>query len=348
MSLRLAGARLAAIALAALAAAGCAKPPEETRLRFTAMGTLVDVTIYGTRSEDARAAAGQVERLFHRLHAEWDPWGEGALGRLNSRLGGGASARPDADLSGLLTRAAQIAQAAEGRFDPAVGSLVRLWGFSRDEAMRDAPPTDEEVRAALAAARPLTEVMGEDGTLRGDPGMALDLGGFAKGVAVQRAVDLLLAEGINHAIVNAGGDLRAVGRHGDRPWRVGVRETRGPGVLALIEIAGDESVFTSGDYERYFIHEGRRYHHILDPRTGYPARGLASVTVIHPDAGLADAAATALFVAGAEDWPAVAAALGMDLVMVVTDDDGIEMSPAMEPRLQFPGEEPPVRVRPLP
>ena len=190
--------------------------------------------------------------------------------------------------------------------------------------------------------------MGDDGVLLGQPGMALDLGGFAKGVAVQRAVDLLLAQGIEHAIVNAGGDLRAVGRHGDRPWRVGVRDTRGPGVLALIEIAGDESVFTSGDYERYFMHEGRRYHHILDPRTGYPARGLASVTVIHPDAGLADAAATALFVAGPGEWPGVASALGTDMVMVVTDDGGIEMSPAMEPRIRFPGEKPPVRVRRLP
>jgi len=337
------------LALALMAAGGCSPPPEETRLRFTAMGTLVDVTIYDVDAETAQAAAGRVERLFHTLHAEWDPWGTGALGRLNEALGRGETVTPDEDLGQLLATAATIAQASEGTFDPTVGSLVRLWGFSRDEAMRETPPDAGEIRFALGQARPLAEALGADGRIAGVPGMAIDLGGFAKGVAVQRAVDLLRAEGIGNAIVNAGGDLRAVGRHGDRPWRVGVREPRGPGVLAVIEPAGDESVFTSGDYERFFVHEGRRYHHILDPRTGYPAQGLASVTVIHTDAGLADAAATALLVAGPGDWPATAAALGVTLVMVVTSEGRIEATPAMEARLAFPGDaRPAVLPRALP
>ncbi len=346
---RRAGARLLVVVLAVLAAAGCRPAPEETRLRFTAMGTLVDVTIYGVDGGTARHAAGRVERMFHELHAAWDPWGTGALGRLNTALGQGQTATPEEDLGELLATAGEIARASGGTFDPTVGSLVRLWGFSRDEAMRETPPEPGEIEAALARARPLSEARGQEGAITGVPGMAIDLGGFAKGVAVQRAVDLLLAEGIGNAIVNAGGDLRAVGRHGDRPWRVGVKQPRGPGVLAVIETAGDESVFTSGDYERFFVHDGRRYHHILDPRTGYPAQGLASVTVVHADAALADAAATALLVAGPEAWPGAAADLGIALVMVVTTDGRVEATPAMEARLAFPGEDPPaVRPRSLP
>jgi thiamine biosynthesis lipoprotein len=346
---RRAGAWMTALTLALLASGGCRPAPEETRLRFTAMGTLVDVTIYDVDAETAQAAAGRVERMFHALHAAWDPWGTGALGRLNEALGQGETGKPDEDLSQLLASAATFAEASGGTFDPTVGSLVRLWGFSRDEAMREVPPDAGEIQAALARSRPLAEAIGPDGSITGVPGMAIDLGGFAKGVAVQRAVDMLLAEGIDNAIVNAGGDLRAVGRHGDRPWRVGVREPRGPGVLAVIETAGDESVFTSGDYERFFVHEGRRYHHILDPRSGYPAEGLASVTVIHGEAGLADAAATALLVAGPREWPGVAAALGVGLVMVVTTEGVIEATPAMEARLAFPGDAPPtVRPRALP
>ena len=347
MTVRRAGRWL--VIAAALLAWGCAPPPAETRVRFSAMGTLVDVTIYDEAEADALAAAGEVERLFHDLHRAWDPWGDGPLGRLTAALAEAGAGQADPDLAALLARAGEIAGRSGGRFDPSVGALVRLWGFSRDEAMRTRPPGEDEIAAALALARPLAGALAPDGRIDGVRGMSLDLGGFAKGVAVDEAVGLLLGRGMDNVIVNAGGDLRAVGRHGDRPWRVGVREPRGPGVLAVIEISGDESVFTSGDYERFFEFEGRRYHHILDPRSGYPARGLASVTVMHSDAGLADAAATAIFVAGPEAWPAAAAALGVDRVMVVTAGGAVEATPAMASRLAFPGEDPPVPViRPLP
>jgi thiamine biosynthesis lipoprotein len=172
-----------------------------------------------------------------------------------------------------------------------------------------------------------------DGTLRGHEGVTIDLGGFAKGVAVDRAIALLHERGVDNAIVNAGGDLRAIGRRGDRPWKIGVRAPRGGGILAAIEISGDESVFTSGDYERFFDFQGRRFHHILDPRTGYPTLGLVSVTVVHDDAATADAACTALMVAGPERWPAVAKALGIRHVMVVDADGRVHIGRGTEARV---------------
>jgi thiamine biosynthesis lipoprotein len=328
------------LGLATLGLGGCGPGAEEsaTQHRFMAMGTLVDVTVYGVPAAEAEAAAREVEQLFHELHRAWQPQGEGALGRLNAVLADDPAADPataaDPDLAMLIATARRLAQDTDGLFDPGLGALVQLWGFGSAESLPAAPPPPEAV-AAWLEQRPLQ----------------FDLGGFAKGVAVDRAIALLRERGIEHAIVNAGGDLRAIGRKGERPWRIGIRAPRDPaGVLAALETGGDEAVFTSGDYERWFEHAGRRYHHILDPRSGYPTTGLVSVTVLHADAGRADAAATALMVAGPEAWPAMAAALGVEAVMVVDADGGIELTPAMQPRIWFTDEAygARARVRPLP
>lgn len=338
-----------ALAVIVMLAAGCDRAPEETRLRFSAMGTLVEVTIYDFPADEAHRAATDVEALFRRLQKRWDPWDtEGALGRLNEALAAGDAALPDPELAALLGRAADLSRASGGLFEPAVGGLVRVWGFDHDDAPPTAPPAAETVAAALAAVRPLAAAW-RPGEITGPPGMALDLGGFAKGEAVDRTIALLRERGVGNAIVNAGGDLRAIGDHGDRPWRIGVRHPRSEGMLASLEISGDESVFTSGDYERFFIHDGVRYHHILDPRTGYPAPGATSVTVIHADAAVADAAATALFVAGPDDWPSVAAALGVQQVMLVDADGIVHLSPAMAERVKILAEPAPAtRIEALP
>jgi thiamine biosynthesis lipoprotein len=341
--LRPASSAAAAVLLivAALLAGGCDSTEDVYRARFTAMGTLVDVNIAGAPSDEAAGAAAAVEALFRDREVRWDPWGNGELGILNEALAGTGGAMPSGDLSGLLADAAGISALTEGRFDPAVGTLTRLWGFSREDDVPTAPPDPGAVDATVAALRPITELLGPDGRLSGAAGARIDLGGFAKGVAVDEAIAVLRARGVSDAIVNAGGDLRAYGRAGNRPWRIGIRHPRGDGIIAGLEIDSDESVFTSGDYERFFEVDGRRYHHILDPATGYPAPGIRSVTVVNQDAALADAAATALFVAGPDGWPAVAARLGLDQVMVIDSEGRIHLSPAMQERLWFPGDGPP-------
>jgi len=336
-------AALAAVAL--LAGCGRAADEQETRHRFTAMGTLVDVTVWGADPAVADTAAREVEALFHALDHEWDPWADGALGRLNRALAAGEPAVADPGLAALLAEAAVLTETSGGLFDPAIGALVRLWGFASDEDRPTAPPPAAEIAARLAGTLPLPALLGPGGAVSGPPGAQVDLGGFVKGVAVDRGIALLRAHGIEHAIVNAGGDLRAIGRRGERAWRIGIRAPRDPGVMAALEVRDDEAVFTSGDYERFFDHAGRHYHHILDPRTGYPTEGIASVTVLHGDAGRADAAATALLVAGPADWPATASALGVAAVMVVLADGAIELTPQMEPRVWFTSETHGARAR---
>jgi len=157
------------------------------------------------------------------------------------------------------------------------------------------------------------------------------------GNAVDLAIRHLQDMGITNAIVNAGGDLRATGRHGERPWRVAVRKPGG-GIIGAVDVHGDEALFTSGNYERFRQDEQERYPHILDPRSGWPVEDVASVTVIAGEGILADAAATALVVAGLADWPAVAHTLGLNQVLLVDESGTVYLTPEMDQRVRFSGD----------
>ena len=325
------------IGLLALALAACDRSGGAVyQQQFFAFGTLVDVTIYGADTALAQKATDAAEQDFHRMHRAWHAWHPSDLTRTNHRLATGRAFKAPASVLALIRRSRVLARRSDGLFDPAVGKLLALWGFESDTPPSGPPPDPARIKA-LVAAHPSME----DIEVRGDrvrctnPAVQLDFGAFAKGYGVDQVIEHLRRLGIRNAIVDAGGDLRAIGRHGDRPWRIGIRAPRGPGVLASVEVSGDQSVFTSGDYERYFMYKGKRYHHILDPRTGYPARGTVSVTVIDPDAAVADAAATALFVAGPKQWVTIARRMGIHYVMLVDDQGTVHMNPAMAKRIHF-------------
>ncbi len=331
--------------------AACERAPEgrihtEQALAF---GTLVDISIYDSDEARAQRASAAAMHDFEHMHAIWHPWQAGSLGRVNSLLPYGGKFVIAPHIGELIEKARPLAQSSGGRFNPAIGGLVKLWGLHESPREPGPPPAAEDI-AKLVAAHPSLADLSVDGVQldNANPAVLLDFGGFAKGYAVDRVIEHLRELGVENAIVNAGGDLRAMGSKGGKAWRVGVRHPRGSSVLAALEIQGDEAVFTSGDYERFFEWEGRRYHHILDPRTGYPATGLTSVTVIHAEAAVADAAATALFVAGPREWPQVAAAMGLQQVMVVTGEGVVEVTPAMAARLKFEAEPAKLVTRALP
>ncbi|QKT04253.1 FAD:protein FMN transferase [Ectothiorhodospiraceae bacterium 2226] len=335
--------------LLALALAGCTRDAPLQHAQFFVLGTLVEVTLYDVDAAAADQAFAALSTELQHLHRTWHAWEPGPLTELNAGLARGERVVADPDLLPLLRSGREWALRSGELFNPAIGGLVALWGFHAEEpAERRVPPTDAAIDDWLAEAPGMRDLIIEGDSVRSThPRLQLDFGAFAKGVAVDRAVARLQALGIEHAIVNAGGDLRAIGRPGDRPWRIGIRHPRAETVLAAIEVSGDESVFTSGDYERTFSHEGRLYHHILDPRRGRPAEGVASVTVVAPQGALADAAATALFVAGFEGWPAVARALDIDQVMLVDPEGRVAITPALAARIQFEFDPPALQVVPL-
>lgn len=330
---------------------GCGGPSDPVIQRqFFAFGTLIEVTVADVPPEIAEPAIEAIEMRFHALHRQWHPWEPGPLGDLNLAFREGAAGPMHPSIATLLDRARPLAEASGQLFNPAIGALVRLWGFHDPETLHGPPPEPERIRELLDPFPTIEAIEIQDGMARSTlPGLQLDFGAVAKGVAVDEAIALLRRHGAPHGIVNAGGDLRAIGRRGDRPWRIGIRHPRQAEVLASLEVAGDLAVFTSGDYERFYEYEGKRYHHILDPRTGSPAAGITSVTVVTEEAATADAAATALFVAGPEHWPEVAARLKIRDALVMDRQGVAQLTPGMKQRIRFELDPPPpVVLRPLP
>jgi thiamine biosynthesis lipoprotein len=196
-------------------------------------------------------------------------------------------------------------------------------------------PTDSAIAAGLKVGGSIENIDIAGNRLSASVAeYTLDLGGIAKGAAVDRVVARLEALGIAPALVNAGGDLRVLGKPEGRQWRIGIKAPRADGLLGSVTLSAGEAAFSSGDYERYFEQDGVRLHHILDPRTGRPAIHTQAVTVVAQDGTMADAAATALFVAGPDEWRAMAERLGIELALRVDADGTVSMTPQMRDRFQ--------------
>jgi len=324
------------LALVASLSACERQPPQLYQQQVLALGTLVDISIYGADEETAQKAIRRVVNRMEQIHHQWHAWQPSPLTRINEQLAAGNTVQLDEESRALIAKGITLAEQSGQLFNPAAGRLFALWGFHNDERPDGAPPAQDKINAFKQQAPNMGDLVLEGDQLRStNPAVQLDVGGFAKGYAVDVAIAELRKQGIDKAIINAGGDLRAIGDKGKRPWRIGIRDPRTPGVIASLTTQDDESVFTSGDYERYFYYQGKRYHHILDPRSGYPASGVSSVTVVHRDATTADAAATALFIAGVDGWPTVAKAMGVKEVMVIGETGKVYMTDAMAQRIRF-------------
>jgi thiamine biosynthesis lipoprotein len=304
--------------------------------QFLGFGTLIEVKIWGVSEKRGKQIVDVIAQDINFMHKTWHAWKPGGLFRANEMLVTGSKFSIGPSIIPLVQLSKKYAEHSGNRFNPAIGQLIKLWGFASDELPSGPPPSKAEISALLEKSPTMKDIVLDGVQLQSsNPAVRLDFGGFAKGYAVDLVIEHLKDLGIQNAIVNAGGDLRAIGQHGDRPWRVGIRNPRGEGVLASVDTGADESIFTSGDYERYFEYQGQRYHHIIDPRSGYPARGITSVTVFDNQAGRADAAATALFVAGVNEWFEVAQKMGVSGAMLITEDGTVHMTPNLEERIYF-------------
>lgn len=317
-------------------------PPEDFhRQQYFAMGTLVDITVRDSDRNKATAAISAVGQQLNQFGIDWHPTKGDRLAAVNRQIAEKGVAWVPVEMEPLFARAQDISKRSGGLFDPAIGALVALWGFGNEERVVSQPPPKLAVSERVNALKPFWTLELESGSLYAPHITQLDFGAFAKGYAVDLAVDSLRAAGIQHAIVNAGGDLRVIGQHSLRKWSIGIRHPRKEGQVAFAEtkLADNEAAFTSGDYERFFFYSQdadqapTRYHHILDPRTGYPASGCMSATVIANNAALADAAATALCIAGEKRWKETMESLNTPLAMLVTPDGKLLMSEAMAERV---------------
>ena len=302
-----------------------------------AMGTLVTVEIITTDEQLARQARDELQDLLAELEHDWYAFGDGELGRVNAALASGIPVRTTDELSALIERSLVYRTMSDGLFDPVIGNLVELWGFAEFAAKVDtpAPPTDTAINTWRDNPAPRHSISVSGQTISATGPVRLDLGGVAKGTVLSRATTLFKRLGIHNAMVDAGGDLKVLGARGPRPWRIGIRNPLADSIIATAELEPGEAIVTSGNYERYYEHDGQQYNHVLNPQTGRPVENTAGVTVIHRDPELADAAATALMVAGAGRFDEIAARMGITTALLISTDGVLSMTPAMALRITF-------------
>jgi len=285
------------------------------------MGSEVHFTAWTSDEATTVAAFDRAFDEFDRLDRLMSVWREGSdVLRLNAAAG--TFAVPvSAEVLEVLLEAQQVSEWTGGKFDVTFGALSGVWKFDHDLDGQIPPRAEIAVRLPLIdyQALKVDERAGTAWLTR--PGMKVHLGGIGKGYAVERSVAILRAAGLKDFMIQSGGDLYLAGTRGARPWKVGIQDPRGPSdtIFAAIELT-DAAFSTSGDYERFFMRDGHRYHHIMDPDTGEPARDSRSVTVVTGSSTLADALSTGVFVLGAE--------AGMALIERLPDVEGVIVTAA--------------------
>lgn len=291
------------------------------------MGTVAWVKIHGLEDRAAAAAAEEALGEMHRIESVMSAWtDESELSRVNAGADGTPLTLSD-ELFDVVDRSFRFSRITEGTFDPTAAPLVELWGFRGGEPAVPAGAVLDSVLSLVGSPRVLIDR--DEQTITLPPGMRLDLGGIAKGYAVDRAAAILRGRGVESALVNLGGNMYALGAPpGREAWTVGIRDPRGGDGVAGTLLLRDEAVATSGDYENFVEIDGRRYGHIIDPRDGRPATGVLSVTVVARTAMAADALSTGLFVMGPERAPiALAAERARALFALPGEENGVRFVP---------------------
>ncbi len=314
----------------------CSQKKTEYQTTLFSFGTLIDITLYDINVEQATRAFTRLEQDFQSYHHNWSPWETGTLYKLNLALKHGETFSLPDDFIPLIRQSISLGRQSRGLFNPTIGNLINLWQFHRSDEADIQPPSADQIKAFLDSHPGVDDLVLNGHTLSStNPAVQLSLGAFAKGYGIQKALHTLTQMGISNAVINAGGDLVVSGKHGQRNWNIGIRHPRKESVIASVSLSSGESIFTSGDYERFYMHDNKRYHHILDPRTGYPSQGFTSVTVINRDAGVADAAATALMVAGPGSWFEIARNMKLDYVLLIDSNGTVIMNPKMNKRVKL-------------
>ena len=343
------GLKLFLIALFALFLAACGRAPLQEQQAYV-FGTRVEVLVVSDDPEQGRKAIAAVLREFDRLHRAYHAWQDSELTILNSAIFSGRPQQVSPELAEFVQEAQALSKQGDYLFDPGIGQLIKLWGFQADEFKAELP-TKADIQAWLASKPSIADITINGSTISSrNRNVALDFGGYLKGVALDRAAAILRAQGINNALINIGGNIMALGSKEGKKWRVGIQHPRQSGPMATVSLNDGEAIGTSGDYQRFFEVDGKRYAHLLDPGTGYPADHTQAVTVLIPTgprAGtLSDATSKPVFIAGPEHWREMARKMDVGLVLRVDRDNHIFVTEALRQRLEFIGNTPEMTVVP--
>lgn len=301
-----------AIVLVAISAISSTAHADWAAARESLMGTEVSVTLWHPDRKQREQAVAAVFDEVRRIDALMSTYRDDSRISEINRAAAQAPVVAGPELYDLIVRSLDISVLTRGAFDITYDSVGQHYDFRAGQRPDDATLTEELGKIDYRLVRPEPE---DQSILFLAEGVRINLGGIAKGYAVERAVQILRGLGIEHAIVSAGGDSRLLGDRRGQPWIVGVRNPRSDDEVSLRIPLVNEAISTSGDYERFFIEDGTRYHHIIKPSTGEPARDVQSATIVGPDAVITDALSTSVFVLGVDQ--------GLRLIATLPDYEGI-------------------------
>jgi thiamine biosynthesis lipoprotein len=309
---------------------GCERGQHLVEQQLLEFGTIIEITMITNDLTRAEQLLSEIERRLRIQRDQWHAWEDSDLTRFNMALQHGSTAEVPVSLVHLLQLSRHYHDATGGLFNPALGKLVAAHGFHGDkpdlkmiaEIKRDIPGM-QDLRIESNSA------------VSSNPHLQIDLGGIAKGYAVGLVSDYLDSNGVDHYIINAGGDMVTAGNRFGRPWRIGIQNPFAPGVAARLEIEGKHSLFTSGNYHRQYWRGEDLAHHIIDPRSGEPSNGQSSATVLTGDPVLADVAATALMIDGLRNSRNLALSLQIDDFLVIGENREIVVSRSLADKIKI-------------
>jgi thiamine biosynthesis lipoprotein len=308
--------------LGVIAASACSPPPQLVERSFVTMGSSLTVSIWTTDTATATAAADHVFEEFNRLESLLSVWKPGSdVVRMNEAAGRQPVPVSNETLD-VLSAARAGSERTNGKFDITFGALADIWKFDHDQDNRLPDRAAIEARLPLVDFRAVQVDAARRTAFISRPGVRVHLGGIGKGYALDVAVAYLRQQGFADFLIQAGGDMYAAGTSNGTPWKIGIADPRGAhDAFAAVEIR-DATFSTSGDYERSFVKDGVRYHHLIDPDRGEPARGCRSVTIVADRAMLADMLSTGVFIMGPHD--------GMRLIEQLPNVEGVIVTAANE------------------
>ena len=304
------------------------------------LGTFGQISIVGMLTDEAHEAARAAEKDLKALdYIGYTFEAEGELHQLNDAIAQGRSMTVSDGILELIMDARKLSSASGGIFNPAAGELTAFWEFHCDKDECSESPYPDEVQrlvneqvAKIISRHPsMDDLIIKGNKVRSRNRLVkLEFGDMIRGLALDKGIEHLGRLGVSNAMIDIGGNVRTIGTRGDHDWWIGIPDATGQHLIASIENIDDKSVVTVRAFDRSFGKSGLVYRHIVDPRTGMPAKDVQSVTVMHDNAMIANASAVTILIAGIKDWKMIADKMDVHKILVITKDGTIYTSPAME------------------
>lgn len=322
--------RLIACLLFALLSA-CSDQEQLVEQRILQFGTIIDVTLIHADRNKAEAALAQIERQLLVYRKNWHAWEDGDLFQFNQALIDTNSAAIPDSLKQLLTLSQQYYGQSQQLFNPALGRLINAYGFHGTSV-----PDTQTINLIKTNIPTMVDLkLSQQIASSSNPHLQLDLGGIAKGYAIGLIADYLTDTGFENFLINAGGDLYFSGTKFGKAWKIGIQNPFEPGAIASVSLSGKHTLFTSGNYQRYYKQADKIVHHIIDPRTGEPSKHISSATVLSPDPVLSDVSATTLMIDGINNHHSLAKSLGITDYLIVSEDKKIIITRSLAEKIEL-------------